>query len=104
MTELIFFIIFILSLGGVLFILARKIPVLKALPYNGTTGIKKHHVILDVENRIKEIAVYFQKQILLHKILSWVKVMILRTETKVDVYLHKIRKNAQQIERDRKGK
>lgn len=104
MLELIFFIIFILSFGGVVFILARKMPVLNALPYNGTTGIRKHQVISNVESRIKEIAVYFQKQIFLHKLLSFVKVMTLRIETRVDHSLHKIRKKAQQIDKEKKTK
>lgn len=104
MLKLIVFIIFILSFGGALFILARKIPVLNALPQSGTTGIKKHQIILDTENKIKEILVFFEKQILLHKFLSWVKVMTLKIETRVDILLHKIRKKAQQIDQETKDK
>ena len=63
-TELIFLIIFILSLCGILLILARKVPVLNSLPQNGSTGIRKHHVILDAENKIKEILISFEKQII----------------------------------------
>ena len=96
MVELIFSIIFVLSFGGVLFILARKIPVLTSLPQNGTTGIRKHRIILNTENKIKEVAVLFEKQIFLHKFLSWVKVMTLKIETRIDHSLHKIRKKAQQ--------
>ena len=92
--------IFILSLGGALFILARKVPVLNSLPQNGTTGIKKHHYILEAENKIKDIFVFFEKQIFLHKILSWVKVMTLKIEIRVDHLLHKIRKNAQQVDKN----
>jgi len=99
-VELTISIIFILSLGGTLFILARKIPVLNSLPQNGTTGIKKHQIILDTENKIKEILISFEKQILLHKFLSWVKVMTLKIETRVDMMLHIIRKKAQQIDKD----
>jgi hypothetical protein len=96
MIEFIIFIIFIISLGGVLFILARKIPVLTSLPQNGTTGIRKHRIILNTENKIKDFLVFFEKQIFLHKFLSWVKVMTLRIETRIDHSLHKIRKKAQQ--------
>ncbi|MCX6719510.1 MAG: hypothetical protein NTV36_00120 [Candidatus Staskawiczbacteria bacterium] len=91
MLELIFFIIFILSLGGILLILARKIPVLNSLPQNGTTGIKKHHYILEAEQKLKDIFVFFEKQIYLHKLLSWIKVLTLKIETRVDKSLHKIR-------------
>jgi len=89
--EYIVFILFIISFAGAAAILARKIPVLNNLPQNGTTGIKKHQYILDVEHRIKNIFIAFEKQIYLHKILSWVKVMTLKLETKVDRSLRKIR-------------
>ena len=95
MIELIFLFIFTLSFGGVLFILARKLPVLSNLPQNGTTGIRKTQTILDVEEKIKNIILSFQKQIILHKFLSWVKIMTLKVEIKVDHLLHNIRKKAQ---------
>lgn len=95
MLELIFLIIFSFSLIGVLVILARKMPVLASLPQNGKTGIKKHRVIVEAENKVKGIFEFFEKQILLHKLLSWVKVMTLKIETKVDHRLHNIRKRAQ---------
>ena len=96
--------IFVLSLGGALFILARKIPVLNTLPQNGSVGIKKHRIISDVENKIKELSVFFKKQIFLHKLLSWVKVMTLKIETRIDVLLHKIRNKSQQIDKESKDK
>ena len=43
--------IFICSLVGVLFILARKVSVLNSLPQNGGTGIREHHLILNFENK-----------------------------------------------------
>lgn len=89
-------VIFICSFGGILFILARKIPALNSLPQHGTTGIRKHKLVLRIENRIKEVSVFFEKQIFLHKFLSFVKVMILRIETRIDILLHKIRKRNQQ--------
>jgi len=97
--QLIALIIFILSLGGALFILVRKMPVLNSLPQNGTTGIRKHRIILDVENRIKEILIFFEKQIYFHKFLSWVKVITLKIEIKVDILLRRIRKKAQQVDK-----
>ena len=77
-----------------MFILARKIPVLNNLPHNGTTGIKKHHYILEMERKIKGIAVFFEKQIYLHKFLSFVKVMTLKIETKVDKSLQEYQKES----------
>jgi len=104
MIELIILIIFICSIGGILFILARKVPVLNSLPQNGTTGIRKHQVVLEAENKVKNILIYFEKQIFFHKILSWIKVMTLKIETRVDMMLHRIRKKAQQIDKEIKDK
>jgi len=94
--EYIILTLFIFSFGAVMFILARKIPVLNNLPQNGTTGIRKHYYIVNIEHKIKDFFIFFEKQIFLHKFLSFVKVMTLKIETKVDKSLHKIRKKAQQ--------
>jgi hypothetical protein len=102
--EYIILALFILSFCGALFILARKAPVLSKLPQNGTTGIRKHHYILEIERKIKDIIIFFEKQIYLHKILSWVKVMTLKIETKVDNLLHNIRRKAQQDDKKTKEK
>lgn len=79
-------------------------PVLNSLPKNGTTGIKKHHYILEIEGKLKGFFLYFEKQIFLHKFLSWVKIVTLKIETRVDHLLHKIRKKAQQVDKDLKDK
>ncbi|MCX6724320.1 MAG: hypothetical protein NT155_04100 [Candidatus Staskawiczbacteria bacterium] len=96
MLELVIFVIFVISFGGVLFILARKIPTLNSLPQNGSAGIREHHIISNIDNRMKKIFVFFEKQIYLHKFLSWTKVMTLKIETKIDVLLRNIRKKSQQ--------
>jgi len=105
MFELIVTIIFVLSLCGIFVIVFRKVPVLATLPKNGTTGFKKHRVILNIEKRIKEAHFdLFVKQLLLHKTLSWVKVMTLKIETKLDTVLHRIRKKAQEIDKQAANK
>lgn len=91
--------IFVVSFGGILLILVRKMPVLNELPQNGSSGIKEHKIILGIENKIKEVLISFEKQIFFHKFLSWVKVMTLKIETRVDHLLHKIRKKAQEVEK-----
>ncbi|MGA2417939.1 MAG: hypothetical protein ABSF55_01755 [Candidatus Staskawiczbacteria bacterium] len=96
--EYIILAIFICSFAGALLILARKVPVLNSLPQNGTTGIRKHHYILQVENKVKEFFTFFEKQIYLHKLLSWVKVMTLKIEIRVDHLLHNIRKKSQKVD------
>ena len=98
--ELIATIIFVLSFGGVVLILVKKLPTINTLPQNGTTGIKKHQYILEFENKIKGILISIEKQVLLHKILSWVKVITLKVEIRVDKLLHKIRRKAQQVDKD----
>lgn len=102
--EYIILTLFIFSFAVVAFILARKIPVLNNLPYNGTTGIRKHHYILDLEHKVKDFFVFFEKQIFLHKFLSFVKVMTLKIETKVDHSLRSIRTKAQKIDKNLKDK
>jgi hypothetical protein len=96
MIESIALIIFIVSFGGILLILVKKIPVLVNLPQNGTTGIKEHRIFLSIEERIKKIFNIFEKQIIMHKILSFAKVIILKAETKIDHLLHKIRKKVKE--------
>lgn len=102
--DLIVLFIFILSFGGILFISIRKIPVLIDLPKNGTTGIEKHKLVINFRDRIKNIILFFENQIFLHKLLSWIKVIILKIEVKVDSLLHKIRKRAQLANRKPKNK
>lgn len=104
LIESIVLAIFVCSFGGILLILIRKMPVLVKLPQNGKIGIRDHHVILNIENRIKEVFVSFKKQIFLHKFLSWVKVMTLKVEIKTDHLLHGIRKKAQKIDKELKDK
>jgi len=95
MFELIIAIIFFVSLLGVLFVLYRKLPVLSSLPKNGTSGIKEHHYFLHIEKKVKDFFLFFEKQIILHKALSFLKVIVLKIETKIDSWLHRVRKNAQ---------
>jgi hypothetical protein len=104
MIELILFIIFILSLAGVIFIVYKKIPAVSTLPKNGSAGIREHHIISGIEKKVKDILVAFDKQIWLHKILSWIKIITLKLEVKIDHLLHGIRKNAQKIDKERKNK
>ncbi|TSC94471.1 MAG: hypothetical protein CEN87_440 [Parcubacteria group bacterium Licking1014_1] len=104
MIEIIAIIIFIISFGGILFILVRKIPVLVELPQNSGSGFKKGKIILKTEESIKDFFNLFKKQIILHKLLSWVKCLTLKIETKIDNLLHKIRKKTQQIDNELKNK
>lgn len=98
MFELIALIILILSLGGIFVILAKKVPELAILPKNGKTGFKKHRLILELEKKFRALHFdLFVKKLLLHKLLSWAKCLVLKVEVWLDNLLHGIRKNAQQI-------
>jgi len=97
-------IIFICSFGGILFILANKIPVLEKLPQNGESNLKKGKIALKTEEKIKNFYNLFKKQIILHKFLSWVKCLTLKIETRIDTLLQKIRKKAQQADKELKDK
>ncbi len=95
MIELIVLIIFLVSAAGVAFILMRKAPALAALPRNGKTGINIKFVS-GIAKEFENISSLFKNQILLHKVLSWTKCLILKAETKIDSLLHRIRRKAKE--------
>jgi hypothetical protein len=95
MFELIVLVIFVISVGGVLFILIRKISALNMLPQNGASGIKNHKFITEIEKRFKKVSTFLKRKFSLHKILSWTKIITLKIEVLIDHWLHKARRNAQ---------
>ncbi len=105
MLELIASIIFILSVIVFAFVVVKKIPVLAGLPEDGSIGFKKPDLMIKVEEKIKDTHFHiFEKQLWLHKLLSLVKIWTLKIETKIDTLLHRIRKKAQQLDKDVKDK
>jgi len=100
MIQLIAFIIFLVSLSAAVIVLYKKMPVLAGLPQNGHHGLRKPEVIIKIEKKIRERHFHlFQKQMLLHRILSKTRVWILRIERKIDEMLHGIRQNAQELDK-----
>lgn len=95
MIELFFLITLLISIAGIVFILSKKMPALNTLPHHGSAGIKKHKAVLKIQSKVKRISTYFENQIILHKLLSWIKIATLKVERIVDEKLHKIRKKAQ---------
>jgi len=80
-------------------------PELAQLPKNGHHGIKKPLFLKKIEKRIQEHHFnIFEKKAPLHKLLSKMKVWILKTEMVIDKLLHGIRKNAQELESKKNGK
>jgi len=99
MIELIIFIVLVVSLVGALIILLRKLSALLLLPQNGSHDVPHDHIIVKTKNKVKEFFIYIEKQIFLHKLLSWLKVIILKVERRIDNLLHGIRKKAQQVDK-----
>jgi len=105
MLEFIPLIIFLISVLVIGLILARKIPALNELPKNGHHGLKKHPAIVNVEKKLANWYFdFFEKQILLQKLLSKFRVFTLKVERKVDELLHGIRKKAQELDKQGKKK
>lgn len=103
MVEFIALIIFIISIGGIALIIAKKIPALCKLPQNGGTGFMENGLVLQTQEKITKIYSLFQKQVILHKLLSWLKILVLKVETQIDHLLHSVRKKAkEQKEKDLK--
>ncbi len=103
MLQLIAFIIFIISFSGIVVMLYKKAPVVATLPKNGSAEFKKHELLARAENKIKDFHFhFFSKQMLAHRVLSFIKIWTLKAETKIDHLLHGIRKNAQEIEKKTK--
>lgn len=103
MIQLITFIIFLISVLGIIFILAKKIPALIQLPQNGHHGFKKPAKVASLEKKIRDKYFhFFEKQMLLQKLLSKARVWILKIERKIDILLHGIRKKAQELDKKKK--
>lgn len=88
MAELIALIILLLSLSWIAFMLWKKIPVLVQLSETNE-GIQKDNIISVVKKKIKKIS--FDKLIFL-KVLSKIRIYILKAEKFVDQHLQKMRK------------
>lgn len=103
MIQLIALVIFLISVAGFAFMLARKIPALNRLPEDGHHGFTKHESIVRLEKMLKNFHFdFFHKQVWLQKTLSKLRVWILKVERKIDVRLHGIRKKAQELDKKKK--
>ena len=104
MLQFIAFIIFIFSFFGIAFMLYKKAPLVGMLPKTGSHAFKKHDLVAKVEGKVKDLHFhFFSKQMLAHRVLSFIKIWTLKAETKLDHLLHGIRKNAQEMDKKTKG-
>ena len=86
MIQIIFLLIFVVSLLVVISILYKKMPVLAELPQNGDHGIKKPEFIVRIEKQIIEKHFhFFKKQMILHKLLSKLRIITLKVEKRIDI-------------------
>ena len=100
MVQIIALLVFLVSLLAIASILYKKIPVLVELPQNGDHGIKKPEFLLKIEHMIREKHFhFFKKQMFLHKLLSKSKIFVLKIEKRIDILLHGIRKNVQELDK-----
>lgn len=105
MLQLIVFIVFVSSLLGMLFILFRKIPALVQLPRDQQKNFKDLEGVKSIKGKIGDAYTdFFEKQVILHKLLSKLKVMVLKIERKIDTSLHGIRKKTQEVEKKTRRK
>lgn len=100
MFGLIITIIFVISLGGVVFFVVRKLPILAIYSPGRVDKGDKHGVIAFIENKIEAVSTFFKKMIFLHRILLWIKIMVVKIETKLDYLLHKVRRRAQRADKE----
>ncbi len=91
--QLFFFVIFIISLAGMLYFFWQKIPVLAELPLR--QKIVKKNFLKD-KNPLKNFS--FEK--ILHRFLSFTRILILRAERKVCHWLQVLRKKNKKKEED----
>ncbi len=94
MVELIAIIILGSSLIGIGATVFRKIPILLNLPET-TTIERKESLILRLKSRIGNISIFrnFSYELFLQKILTKIRILILRTENMTFLWLQKLREN-----------
>lgn len=102
MANLIAAIILIGSVLGIIFILFRKIPVLLELPEvpEGGEIVGVEVSIQEIKGKIKKI---FPHHIVLQKILSRIRIIVLKIERKIDNLLQSLRKKAQERREEDEG-
>jgi len=90
MLEIILFIIFIISLTGLIIIIKSKIPVLIGLSFEQTAP----GIFGKIKNRTEKSS--FSKLLFLQKILSKVRILILKSDNKTNEWLKRLRQKSQE--------
>ncbi|MBZ9571903.1 hypothetical protein KJA15_00990 [Patescibacteria group bacterium] len=97
MVELIATVVLFGSLIGMGVILTRKIPVLRKLPEIETRGFDLENNFLRLKEKVKTLNPFknFSTEIFLQKILSKIRILTLKTESKTATWLQKLRERSQ---------
>ncbi len=92
MVDLISLIIFLLSLTGLSLFLYRKVPTLLELPVSASQPFDWKGVLKNTKDRLplKD----FHKDVFLQKVLSRIRILSLKTESKTYNWLKKLRMKA----------
>jgi len=94
MTEIILLAVLILSLGGIGVILCRKIPVLVKLPETSVELNQPFTLIIKKGVKALPGLKTFSYELYLQKILSRVRVLTLKTESKTGSWLERLRQKS----------
>ncbi len=103
MQDIIALLILLVSGGGIFYIIIRKIPVLVDLNTE-EQEVKKNNLFLKIKSKsliISQRIKSFSFNKFFHKILSKLKIFILRLEKFIDYYLQKTRKKNNKEEEDK---
>lgn len=77
---------------GMLFIILRKAPVLASLTHE---EIEKNRILNSIKKKIKDKTLKdFSSELLLHKLLSKTRVLVLKTEHKLSCWLSQLRQKS----------
>ena len=93
MFELIFSIILICSLAGMGVIVFRKIPVLLELPETVPSQFNWKELLIKIKNLLPFKSFFFE--VFLQKILSKIRILSLKTDSKTSSWLQKLREKKQ---------
>lgn len=93
MLELIALVVFIGSLIGIVIIVLQKIPVLLELPETSPTPFNWKELLIKIKNLLPLRD--FSFEIFLQKILSKIRILTLKTDSKTSNWLQKLRERTQ---------
>ena len=105
MAELVALIIFLTGFFGALFIIIKKAPTLAELPeISPGSGLKEF--ILKLKEKIKnsDTVKIFSPEILPHKVLSKIRVLTLKLDTKTSNWLQRLREKTKKKKIEEKNK